>query len=173
MRLILPVLAIAILAQPLSADIICFPTGCQDGGLFGAGTDDLPAGDSTQSPSQLARAMVRQWLTFKSEEADRDKDGFLEGVEQGVNPTGYVVFHFRSASLNERITLGDGGAGLLDVPMMRVGGGYRPPEPEPIVGGDDVPGPPPPAPPNPVPEPGVLLLLATGATVAVLRRRAR
>jgi len=173
MRLILSVFAVATLAQPLSADIINIPARYQGSGLFGVGTDDLPGGNSVVRPSELARAMVENWLTFEWEAADRDKDGFLEDVDGGVNPTGYVVFHFRSLWLNERITLGDGGAGLLDVPMMLTGGGSTPAAPEPIAAGsEDVPDLPP-VPPAPVPEPGIVFLLASGVTVVMLRRKVR
>ena len=176
-RLILSLTAVVILAQPLSAEIIEPFAWDGGGGLFDTETGEPCSGHSMLRLSQLDRAAVKNWLTYKTHVDDKDKDGFLEGVDRGVNPTGYVVFHFRTVWLNERITLGEGGAGLLDVPIMQSGGAAPPPVPGPIIcGGSDLPGPapvpplPPPS-PEPVPEPATVLLLATGMTVAILRRR--
>ncbi|HET6429418.1 MAG TPA: PEP-CTERM sorting domain-containing protein [Phycisphaerae bacterium] len=171
-RLTLSLIAVVILAPPLVADIIDV-SGPQ------AGMIDWCGANPALRPSQLMPAAIENWLTFKAHVDDKDKDGFLEGADRGVNPTGYVVFHFRTVWLNERITLGEGGAGLLDVPMMLSGGGAPPGSEPAVAGGNALPDPsPPPLPPSPprpapVPEPATVLLLAAGMTLLTLKRRRR
>ncbi|MHC4717100.1 MAG: hypothetical protein ACYS5V_09035 [Planctomycetota bacterium] len=179
-RFTISLLIPAILAlQPASAEIID-PSDhgeCDGGcGLLDLEAHDLYEGNCPLSLRQLTPLDVEKWLTFKDRVHDGDKDGFLEGARWDVNPTGYVVFHARSMWLNQRITLGHGGGGLLAVAMMSSPGGGPPPEPEPVGRGQD--GPPDPSPlppvppsPAPVPEPAAAILLAAGPVILLYRRR--
>lgn len=134
------------------------------------------------SPGRFDPLVLRERLTFLTQERDSNKDGFVDsGKVADANPTGYVVFHFLSLWHNERITLGGDGPGLLlSVEMGRSGGGARIPDEDPLPRAATEPYPPgqdpdpfPSGRPVPIPEPGALLLLSGGAVVVALRRRRR
>ena len=145
------------------------------------------ASNSLVSSDQLQREDIENYLTFLRQETDSDKDGFVERSTLGeVNPTGYVVFHFRSRQLNQRVSLGGEGGGLLSSPMNCGGGagGKREQDrpydwPGPLDEDDkpreEYPGPDPVDPSPPVPEPATAGFLLIGAVMALTRscRRTR
>ena len=191
MRLIIAAAAVAsLLATTAGADVVSsFGSGSSDGANHSRRFPDIEAdelyGANPMLPlSSLEPLQLQRFLTFLKEEADRDKDGFVNSPIVGrVNPAGYVVFHFRSMWLNERVSLGAQGGDLLAVSMRTMGGGGGP-NPDPLPLGSDGPGPgpspapdDPPAPPKgpeptpPTPEPSTTLLLLAGAGAAGLKRR--
>lgn len=114
-----------------------------------------PAPMSTLNPVQL-----RQYLTFLNSVTDVDKDGFVDADKvHACNPTGYVVFHFRTRWGNERVTLGQNAASLLRVHLAERS--MRQPRSEQKR---------PPAAPLSIPEPTGLLVWSAGMGMCLQRR---
>jgi len=147
-------------------------TGGQAALIFGMPTSDddrvetagLDADSVDIHYSTFTPPETDEILTFLKSELDTDKDGFVDSpIVAEANPTGYVVFHFRSRWLNERIRLG----GMLDSDMMV--SGYRA-DPDRLRFGDDDDEDPDLADPE-VPEPSMIAISVLSLTVLVRRRR--
>jgi hypothetical protein len=105
-------------------------------------------------------------LTFNGRYDDRDKDGFLETRLGEVNPTGYVVMHFRAREGNVRIGFWDLLAVDAPEPLPLATGGCRDDGSQAAGSGGNDPGP-------QIPEPASVALLGLGGALAMLRRHRR
>ncbi len=125
---------------------------------------ELPASLYGEAPYQNVLTYARGGLW------DPDKDGFVNTSLGDVNPTGYVVMHFRMQEGNVRLAFGQLLASDMPQTVLRTSGyhgaGGNAPQSGEDAFGDSGPGP-----GTWVPEPSTLAFLAVGGLLALTARR--